>query len=79
MTLLTNEELHRLAEIVLEECGSSLTNTAIAEYAGLLLEDIPGFELARPREISTAIATIRRYYRDAVHQDQDERDSCSGR
>ena len=46
MSLLTPDQIQDLAVIVLEECGSCLSDDELTDEIALLLEDIAGFETA---------------------------------
>jgi hypothetical protein len=68
MALLTKRQIRNLADIVLEEFGSRLTGSELADRIALLLEDISGFELASDREIRHVINQTRRTYNEIAHQ-----------
>ena len=65
MSLLTTNQIHDLAVIVLEEYGPRLCDDELTEQIGLLLEDIAGFEMASEHVVRQVINEVRRHYHDA--------------
>jgi hypothetical protein len=64
MTLLTTIQTKDLAMIVLEECGSCLSDDELTEEIAMLLEDISGFETASDRAVRQVINQVRSRYHD---------------
>jgi len=59
---LTEDQVDLLVHILIEECGSELTDDQIAENAAMLLEDVAGFDSAPDDVISCVINQIRSAY-----------------
>ena len=68
MQLLTQQQIHDLAEILVEEYGPCLTGDELLEHIAMLLEDISGFESAPGSAVDRVITEIGRTYHDAVQQ-----------
>ena len=68
MSLLTTNQIHDLAVIVLEECGPCLCDDELTEQIALLLEDIAGFEMASEQVVRQVINEVRRHYHDTSSQ-----------
>ena len=62
MSQLTSDQIEELASIVLEECGSCLSDDELTEEIALLLEDIAGFETASDRSVRYVINQARSHY-----------------
>ena len=71
MALLTKDQVHDLAVIVLEECGPCLSDDELTDQIALLLEDIAGFETASPRTVRRIVNEVRRHYHDAIDNRKD--------
>ena len=71
MSLLTTNQIHDLAVIVLEECGPCLSDDELTEQIGLFLEDIAGFETASEQVVGRVINQIRSYYHVTSSQHED--------
>ena len=69
---LNDVQLHELAIIILDVYGSGLPKDELEESIALVLEDIPGFELATTQTIQRVISQVRRYYDDEVHRRNQE-------
>lgn len=69
---LTNDQLHELAIIILDVYGSGLPKCELEESIALVLEDVPGFELASTQTIQRVISQVRRYYDDEIHRRNQE-------
>jgi hypothetical protein len=64
MKLLKNQQIHNLANIVLEEFGPGLTGDELNDKIALLLEDVPGLELVSDREVRRVIKQVRSRYHE---------------
>ena len=64
MNILSTTQVKDIANILVEECGPSLTGGELSDQIGLLLEDISGFETASDSDIHQVITEIERYYHD---------------
>lgn len=71
MSLLTTNQVHDLAVIVLEECGPCLNDDELTEQVAMLLEDISGFETATEHEVYRVITQVRSHYHVASSQHED--------
>ena len=68
MSLLTTDQIQDLAVIVLEECGSCLSDDELAEGIAFLLEDVAGFETASEDVVCHVINQARSHYHDISKQ-----------
>ena len=68
MALLTQDRIQDLAVIVLEECGSCLSDNELTDEIALLLEDIAGFEMASDQVVRQVINQARSHYHDIRKQ-----------
>ena len=71
MSLLTTNQIHDLAVIVLEECGTCLSDDELTEQIGLFLENIAGVETASEQVICRVINQIRSHYHVASSQHEE--------
>ena len=71
MSLLTTNQIQGLAVMVLEECGSCLSDDELVDEIALLLEDIAGFETASDDVIRQVINEVRSYYHDICKQHEE--------
>jgi len=71
VSLLTADQIQDLASIVLEECGSCLSDDELTEEIALLLEDIVGFETASDQLIRQVINLARSHYHDICKQHEE--------
>ena len=71
MSLLTPDQIQDLAVIVLEECGSCLSDDELTDEIALLLEDIAGFETASDELVSDVINQSRSHYHDISKQHEE--------
>ena len=60
---LTDDQLDRLVEIVIEDFGSDLSRDQFAEVAMTLFDDMPGFEVITAKQASRYLAALWRRYR----------------
>lgn len=71
--ILNDDQLHGLAITVLDLYGVGLPMEELEESIALVLEDVPGFELASTQTIQYVINQVRRYYDDTdqfqIHED----------
>ena len=71
MALLTQDQIQDLAVIVLEECGSCLSDDELTDEIALLLEDIAGFETASKKLVRQMINQARSHYHDICKQHEE--------
>ena len=71
MSLLTTDQIQDLAVIVLEECGSCLSDDELTDEIALLLEDIAGFETASNGMVRQVINQARSHYHDICSQHEE--------
>ena len=71
MSLLTTDQIQDLAVIVLEECGSCLSDDELTDEIALLLEDIAGFETASDKVVRQVINQARSHYHDISKQHEE--------
>jgi len=62
MSLLTRNQIHDLAVIVLEERGSCLSDDELTDEIALLLEDISGFETVSDESVREVVNQARSHY-----------------
>lgn len=60
---LSDDELDRLVEIVIEDFGSDLSRDQFAEVALTLFDDMPGFEVITTKKANRYLAALWRCYR----------------
>ena len=61
-TQLTDTQIQRLAELVLEDHGRDLGEADLDEVIALLLEDVAGYELASAAVVNDTLNAIRSKY-----------------
>ena len=71
MSLLTQDQIQDLAVIVLEECGSCLSDDELTDEIALLLEDIAGFETDSDQVVRQVINQARSHYHDISKQHEE--------
>ena len=67
---LSEDQICELVKYIIEEFGSGLSQEELDESIGVVMENIPGLELASTREIRQLTKSIRRQY-DDQNRDQD--------
>ena len=60
---LTDDELDRLVEIVIEDFGADLSRDQFTDIALALFEDVAGFEVITTKKASRYLAALWRRYR----------------
>ena len=55
---LTDDELDRLVEIVIEDFGSNLPRDQFTDVAMTLFDDMPGFEIITTKQASRYLAAL---------------------
>ena len=60
---LTDDELDRLVEVIVEQCGSHLSRDQFSEAVLSLFEDVAGFEVITIKRANWYIAAMWRRYR----------------
>ena len=68
---LTNEQIHELFDVVIEQYGTGLSGNELVESIRLVLEDIPGIEMESTQEIHCIVNQVRYLY-DDKHQNRNE-------
>jgi hypothetical protein len=68
MSLLTEDQLNNIVMMIVEDYGSRLTGGEVSEFAGLILENISGFESVDSNTLTQTINEIRKRYNDSVKQ-----------
>ena len=70
---LSNGQIHELARYIIDEFGTGLSPEELDESIGVVMENIPGLELASTRQIQQLTKLIRRQYDDQAkyHRGQD--------
>jgi len=70
---LSDEQIHDLARYIIDEFGIGLSPEELDESIGVVMENVPGLELASTRKIQQLTTLIRRQYDDQSkqHSDQD--------
>lgn len=69
LTALDDEQIKRLAVIVLDEFGPGLDWKRFDDVALLLFEDVPGFELMTPRQLGSYLRAMWIQYRLVIKSD----------
>ncbi len=67
---LSEEQIQELARYIIDEFGMGLSREELDESIGVVMENIPGLELASTHEIRQLTQLIRRQY-DDENRDQD--------
>lgn len=60
---LTDDELDRLVEVIVEQFGSTLDRDQFADVALTLIDDMPGLETITMKQASRYIAALWRRYK----------------
>ena len=60
---LSDDELDRLVEVVIEDFGSDLPRDQFTDVALALFEDVAGFEVITTRKANRCVAALWRRYR----------------
>ncbi len=68
MSLLTENQLTDIVDMIVDDYGSRLTGGEVSEVIGLILENISGFETVDSRALTQTINEIRRLYNESVKQ-----------
>ena len=68
MSLLTENQLTDIVDMIVDDYGSRLTGGEVCEIAGLILENISGFESVDSNTLTQVINEIRKRYNDTVKQ-----------
>jgi hypothetical protein len=63
---LTEDQLHQLAIVVIDMYGAGLPRDELEESIALVLENVPGYELASTRTIRRVVDQVSRYYDDTI-------------
>ena len=66
MPLLTENQLTDIVDMIVDDYGSRLTGGEVSEIAGLILENISGFEMADSQALTQTINEIRKRYNESV-------------
>ena len=68
---LSDEQIHELVDVVIQEFGSGLSGNELVESIRLVMEDVPGIEMESTQEIHCVVNQIRNIYHDK-HQNRNE-------
>jgi len=68
MSLLTEDQLTDIVDMIVDDYGSRLTGGEVSEVIGLILENISGFETVDSKTLTQTINEIRKRYDDTVEQ-----------
>ena len=70
---LSDDQIHELVRYIIDEFGIGLSPEELGESIGVVMENVPGLELASTREIQHLTKLIRRQYDDQTkcHRDHD--------
>jgi hypothetical protein len=66
MSLLTENQLTDIVDMITDDYGSRLTGGEVSEITGLILENISGFETVDSQALTQTINEIRKRYDDSV-------------
>jgi len=66
MSLLSENQLTDIVDMIVDDYGSRLTGGELSEIAGLILENISGFETVDSQALTQTINEIRKRYDDSV-------------
>jgi hypothetical protein len=67
MSKLTNNQLNDIVSLIVDEHGTLLSGGEVSEITGLILENIPGFELVDSSVLTQTINEIRNRYYESTH------------
>ena len=62
MADLSNDQLEAIVNQIVEDNGSQLTNSELLEVICLIMEDIPGYEIADSQTLAEIINHVRNLY-----------------
>ncbi len=68
MSLLTENQLTDIVDMIVDDYGSRLTGGEVSEVIGLIQENISGFETVDSQILTQTINEIRRLYNESVKQ-----------
>ncbi len=68
MSLLTENQLTDIVDMIVDDYGSRLTGGEVSEIAGLILENISGFETVDSQILTQTINEIRKRYDESIEQ-----------
>ncbi len=68
MSLLTENQLNDIVDMIVDDYGSRLTGGEVSEVIGLILENISEFETVDSQTLTQTINEIRRLYNESVEQ-----------
>jgi hypothetical protein len=68
MSLLTENQLTDIVDMIVDDYGSRLTGGEVSEITGLILENIPGFDTVDSQTLTQTINEIRKRYDESVKQ-----------
>jgi len=69
---LSDEQIHDLARYIIDEFGIGLSPEELDELIGVVMENVPGLELASTRKIQQLTKSIRRQYNDQTKYDRNQ-------
>ena len=65
---LSDDQIHELVRYIIDEFGTGLSPEELDESIGVVMENVPGLELASTRKIQQLTKLIRRQYDDQSKQ-----------
>ena len=78
MPLLTEDQLHNIVDMIVDDYGSRLTGGEVSEIAALILENISGFETVDSQALTQTINEIRKRYYESVCKNSKTQESPEG-
>ena len=70
MHTFTDEQLHTLTHLIIDEFGVHLSDDQFNEICGMLFEDIAGLETTSDEDRQSLTDTLRNIYHDATRKTQ---------
>ncbi len=78
MSLLTENQLTDIVDMIVDDYGSRLTGGEVSEVIGLILENISGFETVDSNTLTQVINEIRKRYYESVSKNSKTQESPEG-
>ncbi len=75
MSLLTENQLTDIVDMIVDDYGSRLTGGEVSEVIGRILENIPGFETVDSNTFTQVINEIGRRYYESVRKNSKTQES----
>lgn len=71
MSLLTEDQLNDIVKMIVDDYGSRLTGGEVFEIAGLILENISGFETIDSNTLTQTINEIGKRYDESIRKNSE--------